>query len=99
MSRLCGIPLVLLSACATAPATVERRVEVPVEITRVIERPVLPPDELLRPVPLPQDIWLPPTAADASSCVAPPGEDALLRYVSQQRAREEALGAWARQVR
>lgn len=90
---------IALAACSTTPEIVERRVEVPVEVVRTIERPVLPPDELLRTVPLPLGIWIGPLDAGASSCIAPAGEDALLRYISSQRAREEALRTWAQESR
>lgn len=94
--------LLALSGCAVKPQVIERRVEVPVHVTRVVERPVLPPAELLAPIPVPADLWLSPGDADASSCVAPPGEDKLLRFIGEHQARQAALRAWrdsaARQV-
>lgn len=96
MRMIALLAALLISACASRPQVVERPVQVPVPVTRLVDRPVLPPASLLAPVELPGgDLWVPPTAAEATACVTGPGEDVLLRFLADHVARLAALRAWA----
>lgn len=88
-----------LSLSACIPQEVVKEITVPVEVSVPVDRPVLPPRELLIPfIPAPLPSFVAPGAQDASSCLSAEGEVALRALLAQHRKRELVLQRWAERV-